>query len=92
MCDATYGTKRYKETYARLNVYFYVYLGKLQVTEEMEHGIQMLEDRQSLQESTGARVMDLKMGKLGVAVITKKDGSTLYLTCDIGAAIQWHGK
>lgn len=45
-----------------------------------------------LQESDGALIIDLNQYKLDVAVVQKKDGTTLYITRDIGAAIERYEK
>jgi arginyl-tRNA synthetase len=85
--------KKYKEAYARLNIHFDEYSGESQVTEEsMKEVEQQLTDKKLLSESEGATVVDFtqhvagKAGKtLGVALIRKQDGTSLYLTRDCGA-------
>jgi arginyl-tRNA synthetase len=85
--------KKYKEAYARLNIHFDEYSGESQVTEEsMKEVEQQLAEKGLLSESDGATVVDFtthvpgKAGKsLGVALIRKQDGTSLYLTRDCGA-------
>lgn len=85
--------KRYKEVYARLNIHFDEYSGESQVTEESMKDVETeLSDKGLASESDGATIVDFtkhvpgKPGKtLGVALIRKQDGTSLYLTRDIGA-------
>lgn len=79
---------KYRETYGRLNVHFDVYSGESQVTEGMERALKMLQDAGLLVDDDGAQLIDLTKYKLGKAVIRKRNGTTLYLTRDIGAAIE----
>ncbi|KAI8319393.1 arginyl-tRNA synthetase [Martensiomyces pterosporus] len=79
---------KYKDTYARLGLSFDVYSGESQVTEGMHRAMKMLNDAGLLEDSEGAKILDLKKYKLEKAVVQKKDGTTLYLTRDIGAAIE----
>ncbi|KAJ1979337.1 arginyl-tRNA synthetase, partial [Dimargaris verticillata] len=80
---------KYHDTYERLNIHFDVYSGESQVTYGMEKAMNMLEEQGLIQESEGAKIIDLeKPHKLGKAVLQKKDGTTLYLTRDVGAAIE----
>ncbi|KAI8368287.1 uncharacterized protein BYT42DRAFT_539504 [Radiomyces spectabilis] len=83
---------KYKEVYGRLNIHFDVYSGESQVGEGMERAMKVLESCGLLQESEGAKVIDLKKYKLGTTVVQKSDGTTLYLTRDIGAAMERHEK
>ncbi|KAL2880336.1 arginyl-tRNA synthetase [Colletotrichum sp. CLE4] len=83
--------KRYKETYARLNIHFDEYSGESQVSEaDMEAAAKKLEDMKISEESEGAVIIDFtkhvpgKPGKsLERPIIRKKDGTALYLTRDI---------
>ncbi|KAJ2007792.1 arginyl-tRNA synthetase [Coemansia thaxteri] len=79
---------KYKDTYARLGVHFDVYSGESQVGEGMTRAMDMLAETGLLVESDGAKLVDLEKYKLGKAVVQKRDGTTLYLTRDIGAAIE----
>lgn len=85
--------ERYKDTYARLNINFDIYSGESQVSNErMLKVLELLKEKNLTQESEGAVIMDLKNYKLDVAVVQKNDGTTLYLTRDIGAAIERYEK
>ncbi|KAI9308565.1 hypothetical protein BJ944DRAFT_156045 [Cunninghamella echinulata] len=77
---------KYQEVYGRLNITFDVYSGESQVTRGMEEAMEILESSGLLKDSEGAKVIDLEKYKLGVSVVQKRDGTTLYITRDIGAA------
>jgi len=47
----------------------------------------MLKDKNLLEESEGANIVNLEEYNMSPALITKKDGSTLYITRDIAAAV-----
>lgn len=84
---------RYKKTYSRLNIRYDYYSGESQVeAERMEHAAQQLEKSGVSEDSAGAVIVDLtkdpKTKKLGKALVRKKDGSSLYLTRDIGEAVK----
>ncbi|KAI8364396.1 hypothetical protein BD560DRAFT_373139 [Blakeslea trispora] len=79
---------KYREIYARLNIHFDVYSGESQVGEGMAKALQMLEACNLLEESEGARIINMEKYNLGSAVVQKRDGTTLYLTRDIGAAAE----
>ena len=79
--------ERYKQTYARLNIHFDVYSGESQVkTESMTEAITTLQEMGVVIEKDGALIADLTKYKLEKTVVRKKDGTTIYITRDIGAA------
>ncbi|KAI1002459.1 Arginine--tRNA ligase, cytoplasmic [Podosphaera aphanis] len=88
--------KRYKETYARLNIKFDDYSGESQVKQEkMDWAAQKMADMGISEESEGAVIVDFskhvpgKQGKsLERPLIRKKDGTALYLTRDISEIMQ----
>ncbi|CAG8439480.1 21294_t:CDS:2 [Rhizophagus irregularis] len=85
--------EKYKDTYARLNINFDIYSGESQVSNEsINRALEILKEKKMLQESDGALIIDLNQYKLDVAVVQKKDGTTLYITRDIGAAIERYEK
>ena len=84
---------RYKRTYARLNINYDHYSGESQVEKHrMDDAAKQLKDSGVSEESEGAVMIDLtkdpKTKKLGKALVQKKDGSSLYLTRDIGEAVK----
>jgi arginyl-tRNA synthetase len=60
--------------------------------ETILNALALLKLRNIVQESDGALIIDLKKYKLDVVVVQKKDGTTLYISRDIGAAIERYGK
>lgn len=82
---------KYKQTYARLNITYDDYSGESQIKEEsMNKAAQIMADTGVSEESDGAVIVDLTKHskKLGKAVVKKKDGTSLYLTRDIGAIME----
>ncbi|GAA5969149.1 hypothetical protein JCM8115_007129 [Rhodotorula mucilaginosa] len=84
---------KYKETYARLNIYFDLYSGESQVSSESQtHALDQLQAAGLVEESQGALVIDLKKYKLEKTVVRKKDGTSVYITRDIGGAVERYEK
>ena len=86
---------RYEKTYARLNIHFDVYSGESQVEMwRMERAVEQLRTSGLSEDSKGAVIVDLTKSKdkntkkLGKALVKKTDGSSLYLTRDIGEAMK----
>ncbi|KAI0760773.1 arginyl-tRNA synthetase [Fomes fomentarius] len=85
--------KKYEEEYARLNVHFDEYTGESLVEpQKMEAAVKRLQELNLVEEDNGALRMNLETYKLGKAVIRKRDGTSIYLTRDIGGAIQRYEK
>ena len=87
--------ERYEKTYARLNIHFDVYSGESQVEmSRMERAVEQLRTSGLSEDSKGAVIVDLTKSKdkntkkLGKALVKKTDGSSLYLTRDIGEAVK----
>lgn len=85
--------ERYKKTYARLNIHYDSYSGESQVEKErMDRATEQLEKSGVSEDSKGAVIVDLtknpKTKSLGKALVRKRDGSSLYLTRDIGEAVK----
>ncbi|KAI9809991.1 MAG: hypothetical protein M1827_006758 [Pycnora praestabilis] len=82
---------KYKKTYGRLNIHYDDYSGESQVKAESMEGVaRTLEETGTSKNSEGAVIVDLTphSKKLGKALVKKRDGATLYLTRDIGAAVE----
>ena len=80
---------RYVDTYNRLNITFDVYSGESQVSpESIKQANAILEEKKLLVEDKGAHLINLEKYKLAKPLIKKRDGTSLYLTRDIGAAKQ----
>ncbi|KAK1230058.1 arginyl-tRNA synthetase [Marasmius sp. AFHP31] len=85
--------KKYEAEYARLNVKFDVYTGESQVGQEwMQKATERLDEMGLIDEVNGAKLVNLEKWKLGKAVVRKKDGTSIYLTRDIGGAIERYEK
>ena len=84
---------KYKKTYARLNIHYDHYSGESQVEKfRMDSAAKRLKESGVSEDSQGAVVVDLTKDpstkKLGKALVQKRDGSSLYLTRDIGEAVK----
>lgn len=81
--------KKYEEEYARLNVSFDVYTGESQVGKEwQDKALERLSEMNLIDDHEGAKLVNLEQYKMGKAVLRKKDGTSIYLTRDIGGAIE----
>lgn len=79
--------KEFNRVYGMLNIEFDSYAGESFYSDKMDRIVNMLKDKGLLVESEGAQIVDLEEYNLSPALITKKDGSTLYITRDIAAAV-----
>lgn len=87
---------RYEKSYARLNIRFDEYSGESKVKPESMANVEKeLEEKGLSEPSNGAVIMDFtkhvpgKLGKtLGKALLRKRDGTSLYLTRDIGGLLE----
>ncbi len=79
--------KELKKVYAQLDVEFDYYSGESFYNDKMDAIIQELKDKALLQESQGATLVDLTEFNMPPCLVQKKDGSTLYATRDITAAV-----
>ena len=79
--------KEFNKVYAMLGIEFDSYAGESFYSDKMPRMIRELEEKGLLQESRGARIVDLEPYGMSPALITKNDGSTLYITRDIAAAV-----
>ncbi|KAG7096435.1 hypothetical protein E1B28_003872 [Marasmius oreades] len=85
--------KKYEAEYARLNVKFDIYTGESQVGQEwMDKATARLDEMGLIDVVDGAKLVNLEKWKLGKAVVRKKDGTSIYLTRDIGGAIERYEK
>ena len=87
--------EKYKATYSRLNIWYDEYSGESQVKDEsMDAAGKIMAEKGVSEVSEGAVIVDLTKysKKLGKAIVKKKDGTSLYLTRDIGAAMERYEK
>jgi arginyl-tRNA synthetase len=84
---------KYKETYARLNIFFDVYSGESQVSQKAQtDALEQLQAAGIVEESQGALIVDLDKYKLGKTIVRKRDGTSVYITRDIGGAAERYAK
>ena len=79
--------KEYNVTYDQLGIEFDHYLGESFYTDKMPAQVQLLRDKGLLKIDDGASIVDLEEYNMPPCLILKKDGSTLYPTRDIAAAV-----
>lgn len=80
-----------KEIYDRLNVTFDSWNGEAFFNDKMDEPLRMLESKGLITESQGAKIVDLSDYNMPPCLLVKSDGSSLYATRDIAAAI-WRKK
>lgn len=74
------------KVYDILNVSFDEIKGEASYSEDMLKVVDMLEKKELLKDSEGAKIIDFNDDKLKEVLIVKSNGSTLYITRDIAAA------
>lgn len=79
--------KEFNKVYDLLGIAFNSFDGESFYSDKMPRAIKMMEDKGILKDSQGAKIVDLEPYNMPPALIMKKDGSTLYITRDIAAAI-----
>ena len=79
--------KEFNKVYNLLNIKFDSYAGESFYSDKMAAVIEEMESKGILKDSEGASIVDLEPYGMPPALIKKSDGSTLYTTRDITAAI-----
>ncbi|MCB6992176.1 arginine--tRNA ligase [bacterium 210820-DFI.6.37] len=79
--------KEFTRVYKMLGIEFDSYAGESFYSDKMPRFVQELKDAELLEESQGAQIVNLEEYGMSPALITKSDGSTLYITRDIAAAV-----
>jgi arginyl-tRNA synthetase len=79
--------KEFNRVYDLLNIKFDSYAGESFYSDKMPAVVEEMKEKGLLKESEGALIVDLEPYGMPPALIMKKDGSTLYTTRDIAAAI-----
>ena len=77
----------YKTTYDQLGITFDSYNGESFYTDKMPEQVQILKDKNLMKIDDGASIVDLSEYNMPPCLILKRDGSTLYPTRDIAAAV-----
>lgn len=79
--------KEFTRVYKMLGIEFDSYNGESFYSDKMPRFVEELKSKGLLEESQGAQIVDLEEYGMSPALITKSDGSTLYITRDIAAAV-----
>ena len=79
--------EEYERTYKQLGITFDSYKGESFYTDKMPAQVQKLRDAGLLKIDDGASIVDLSEYNMPPCLILKRDGSTLYPTRDIAAAV-----
>lgn len=82
-----YSLEEFERVYKLLGIKFDSYAGESFYTDNMPKIIEELKDKGLLIKSQGAEIVDLEEYDLGACMIEKSDGTSLYATRDIAAAI-----
>ena len=77
----------YEKTYRQLGITFDSYRGESFYTDKMPAQIEILREKGLLKLDDGASIVDLSEYNMPPCLILKRDGSTLYPTRDIAAAV-----
>ena len=75
-----------EKIYSLLNITFDSWRGESYYNDKMQPVVDELQEKGLLQESQGAKIVDLSDYNLGVCLIKKSDGTSLYATRDLAAA------
>ncbi|WP_278548488.1 arginine--tRNA ligase [Paraclostridium bifermentans] len=79
--------KEFSRVYDLLDIEFDSYAGESFYSDKMDRVIDIIKDKGLLEESEGTNIVNLEEYNMTPALITKKDGSTLYMTRDLAAAL-----
>lgn len=79
--------KEFARVYDLLDIEFDSYNGESFYSDKMDSVIETIKEKGLLKESKGTNVVELEEYNMPPALITKNDGSTLYMTRDLAAAV-----
>ena len=79
--------REFKKIYGMLGVEFDSYNGEAFYSDKMDEVVDKLEASGVLTDSEGAKIVDLEDKGLGVCMIKKSNGSTIYATRDLAAVL-----
>jgi len=82
-----YSSRDFKKFYKKFDVNFDVYEAESLYNKKSKKILKELREKKLLKKSDGALVVNLKKYGLGVCLMEKSDGTTLYATRDLAAAI-----
>ncbi|MBP3359686.1 MAG: arginine--tRNA ligase [Clostridia bacterium] len=80
----------FKRVYDMLNISFDSYNGESFYSDKMDEVVEILKEKGLLVESEGAMVVDLSEENMPPCMILKSNGTTIYATRDIAAALYRH--
>ena len=80
----------FKRVYDMLGVSFDSYAGESFYSDKIPEVVEILKEKNLLEESNGAQVVDLSELNVPPCIILKSDGATIYATRDIAAALYRH--
>ena len=84
--------EEYQKTYKQLGIEFDSYKGESFYTDKMPAQVEKLRNMGLLEIDDGASIVNLEKWNMPVCLILKRDGSTLYPTRDIAAAVYRKGE
>jgi len=79
--------KQFKVIYERLNISFDSYNGESFYSDKMAEIVRLLEEKNLLVESQKAKIVDLEKYNMAPCIIVKSDGTSIYATRDLAAAL-----
>lgn len=79
--------REFQKIYGMLGVSFDSYNGEAFYSDKMDEVVEKLEQSGILKDSEGAKIVDLEDKGLGVCMIKKSNGSTIYATRDLAAIL-----
>ena len=82
----------FKKIYRLFSINFDEYAGESDTIKDIEKTLKILKGKRILKKSKGALIVNLNKYNLGVSVIQKNDGTTIYALRDLAAAIKRYKK
>ncbi len=79
--------EKFEEIYSFFDIKFDEISGESFYNEKGRDFLNILKEKNLIEESEGAKIVDLKKFNLGVVIIQKKDGALPYLTRDLAAVL-----
>ncbi len=79
--------KEFQRVYDILDIQFDIYNGEAFYNDKLDEVVELLKQKNLLEESEGAQIVRLDEYNLSPAVILKSDGASLYITRDLATAI-----
>ena len=79
--------KEFQKIYDLLGVTFDSFNGEAFYSDKMDEVVEKLQENSCLKDSEGAKIADLEDKGLGVCIIKKSDGSSIYATRDLAAIL-----